>query len=218
VPGGPLLWASLRWDEISGPAPLGLWSCTPLGWSGRRAAAMLRAAWRRCSVQRGGVKPDSCLPVGAGHQPVLSYGGCGASASSPFAEDRAGRDQPDQPDQPGDDLNSGNPLEAILSEHLLDDPSADALPAPLDNAGGGCGPCWPGQSGQRHEPLAEKRACLSVLASCGCQPFPVGAGSQLATFRYPATLAARRGRLPNLAPPPSARAPCPSISSSPSCG
>jgi hypothetical protein len=47
--GGPLLWASLRWDKISGPAPLGLWSCTPLGWGGRRAAAMLRAAWRRQS-------------------------------------------------------------------------------------------------------------------------------------------------------------------------
>ena len=100
MPGGPLLWASLRWDEISGPAPLGLWSCTPLGWSGRRAAAMLRAAWRRCSVQRGGVKPDSCLPVGAGHQPVLSYGGCGASASSPFAEDRAGRDTATSPTSP----------------------------------------------------------------------------------------------------------------------
>jgi hypothetical protein len=213
MPGGPLLWASLRWDEISGPAPLGLWSCTPLGWSGRRAAAMLRAAWRR---QTGFLSPSwSWASAGVelwrlrrlGLQPVRR------GPRSPRH-----RDQPDQPDQPGDDLNSGNPLEAILSEHLLDDPSADALPAPLDNAGGGCGPCWPGQSGQRHEPLAEKRACLSVLASCGCQPFPVGAGSQLATFRYPATLAARRGRLPNLAPPPSARAPCPSISSSPSCG
>jgi hypothetical protein len=114
---------------------------------------MLRAAWRRCSVQRGGVKPDSCLPVGAGHQPVLSYGGCGASASSPFAEDRAGRDQPDQPDQPGDDLNSGNPLEAILSEHLLDDPSADALPAPLDNAGGDAARAGQASRGNGMNPL-----------------------------------------------------------------
>jgi hypothetical protein len=72
-----------------------LWACgLALPWAGAGEGR------RRCSVQRGGVKPDSCLPVGAGHQPVLSYGGCGASASSPFAEDRAVRDTATSPTSP----------------------------------------------------------------------------------------------------------------------
>lgn len=157
MPGGPLLWASLRWDEISGPAPLGLWSCTPLGWSGRRAAAMLRAAWRR---QTGFLSPSwSWASAGVelwrlrrlGLQPVRR------GPRSPRH-----RDQPDQPDQPGDDLNSGNPLEAILSEHLLDDPSADALPAPLDNAGGDAARAGQASRGNGMNPLRRNApACPS---------------------------------------------------------